>query len=473
MRKLGGRRGRRDEGAVLVVVAAFSLVAILFMAFVVDIGNQRQNRRQLTTQTDSIALAVAQDWADDRLDSSYSCESNGDVDEVLAVSNNPVGNLSPDYQCAFDSIGRRRGVVTVRDRETVDYQFGGATGVQTGQTGALTRVGIAPEPGGGLRPLALCALETQLALWITQTSAGLDPTQDTITFDKEGMGCGGGSGNWGEVQIPGAGNGQSEWRDAVLNGADGEAGVGDLLPPQTGIGMNSAESAFDELRLTEPIFHLPVYENNPGLPPGGTGNNARYQIVGFLEVELIDFEASGSSADLTIKPLSYDQTGPCCNITPHNADFVICDVGTIGGTQDSSVNAACLPPFTPPIIPDLVPPAPDPACSVVAISKVLPVGAVTLTSGSPKRTQQPAVFNVSFDRDVAECGELAYRLYRQQGANTTDIPMVVGPAPTVGSVAQIQLEFNTPIPQGAGTYAVEVVIAGLPLSPSGSLTITN
>lgn len=463
------RRNRRDDGAVLVIVAAFSIVAILFLAFVIDIGNQRQNRRQLTTQTDSVALAVAQDWADNRLSATYDCDTNGGFDEALAISNSPVSNASPDYECEFDSIGRRRGVVTVWDRETVNYDFGGFTGVDEGRTGALTRARVMAAPGGGLRPLALCALEPQLAQWLLEFSANVAPSQDTITFDKDGVGCGGSSGNWGLVQVPGAGNGQNEWRDVVLEGAPEDAAVGDLLPPQTGIGMNSAEDVFDQVRITEPIFHLPVYQNNPGLPPGGPGNNARYQVLGFLEVELIDFEANGSTADLTIRPLSYDASGPCCNITPFNAQYAICDVGTIGGVRDSSVDSACLPPFTPPVIPDLEDPAPDPVCAASSVAKIAPAGSVTLTNGNPKYTEQEAVFDITFE-DLSQCSNLTFQIEGFQG-NTQILRPMTADAPS-GDIVRIRLAATTELP-GSGTYAVQVLEDSSPLPTEGTLIVSQ
>src|SRR5713226_6861931 len=51
------RRYRQDEGSVLVLLAVWLPVLILFASFVIDVGNWFTHQRHLQTQPDAAALA--------------------------------------------------------------------------------------------------------------------------------------------------------------------------------------------------------------------------------------------------------------------------------------------------------------------------------------------------------------------------------------------------------------------------------
>ena len=57
------RRLRDDErGSVLILVAGFLPVAVLLAAWVIELGNGAEHRRQLQLQADAGALAAAQEF---------------------------------------------------------------------------------------------------------------------------------------------------------------------------------------------------------------------------------------------------------------------------------------------------------------------------------------------------------------------------------------------------------------------------
>lgn len=372
MRVIRHYRYRRtgDRGAVLVVVAAFMMVAVLFVAFVVDIGNQRQNRRQLTTETDAVALAVAQEWADASLTSWDEC-SDTLYASRLAVVNNPNQNAAANPACSFVSPNPFQGYVTVSDGETAEFAFGGVTGVEAGSTGASSTVAVSARRGGGLRPLALCALDPNLASWIaTGAPAEFDifATRGLVVplcADTTAVG------NWGQVVLPPSRANQNDWTDDVENGAEDPVTVNQQLANLTGVGMNSAAQEFEALEGTD--FFLPVYS----YADRSRGSDVSYPVTGFVEVRLVGSDISGSSPSFTIRPLRYQTTGTCCFVNGFNAELELCDVGDIGGGTGSDRGSNCLATLPPAVSPTV----PPPMCTATISGATSQASAVTVARG--------------------------------------------------------------------------------------------
>lgn len=334
--RIGPTRSRNDRGAVLVVAAAFCMVAALFLAFVVDIGNQRQNRRQLTTETDAVALGAAKDWAEASLASSFDGCEDASSAARLSVYNNPVKNALADPLCEFESPNPFQGFVTVLDREVADFAFGGVTGVEQGQTGASTTVAISVVKGGKLRPLALCLLDLDFASWrATGSPAEFDifapKFLDPLCMDDDKS-----PGNWSQVVLPPSKANQNDWTDDVEHGAGEDVVVNQKLDNLTGVGMNSAAQEFEALEGT--VFFLPVYSH----ADTSGGSHVVYPVAGFLEVLLVSSDISGSTPSLRIRPLRFQDADTCCWANGFNVELAICDVGTIGGAAGSDLPSRCL-----------------------------------------------------------------------------------------------------------------------------------
>lgn len=337
-----------ERGAVLILVAVFAIVAVIFIAFVVDIGNQRQSRRQLATASDSVALAVAREWANAGLSASFDCD-NTNADERLAVSNSPTKDPAARATCSFDRTNApRQGSITVLDDALVDYAFEGATGLPTGSVGASSTVAIEDAPGGGLRPVGLCMLDPDLQQWVAaEQSPALKalPTYDPGPFDiflpkflNPLCTDGPAPGNWSQLILPGAGNGAAEFRDDVENGAAEDVSVNDSLPNFTGGGgLNSADDEFEALEGT--IFNLPMYTQ--AVRTGPSPSDVDYPVAGFLEVRLIESTLNGGHLSFVLQPLRFQDSGACCFVNEYNAVLSLCDVGTIQGQPGSSVTTNC------------------------------------------------------------------------------------------------------------------------------------
>ena len=76
-----------DRGSVLLIVAGFLPVAIFLAAFVIDVGNAMEHRRQLQLQADAGALAAAQEF--------HGCQSNDAT--VVAATNADIRRVAEHY----------------------------------------------------------------------------------------------------------------------------------------------------------------------------------------------------------------------------------------------------------------------------------------------------------------------------------------------------------------------------------------
>lgn len=368
------KRVRRDErGAVLILVATFMIVAVIFLAFVVDIGNQRQDRRQLATATDAAALDVANRWADKSLEplddfvpigaNRWDCTQ--DADSYLQA-NRPVD--AGDYSCeAFFVNGQYASVSVFADGRT-DYQVAQAVNIDDGPIASTTSVRLRSTVGGGLRPFTVCARDVDVTAWMNSGGA----TVEDITLGGDKFlpdECGQNNGNWGFVVFETQGNGQKTLAEIIRDGSvdpvasfdngpngnpadpyqdekavcldDGDESPQTLYDDQdpvtcvfndTGAGgwnNNNALEAFDYLVDNDIVFNLPIYGEIQTLGPG---QQTGFPIIAFAEVQLIDYNKAqgGDENDLTLRFLKLS-SGECCDVNESNAQVEICDVGTPGG----------------------------------------------------------------------------------------------------------------------------------------------
>lgn len=363
--------GRRSErGATLIIMTVFIVVAVIFVAIVVDLGDLRQNRRQLTTATDAAALDVAQtvaiEWSNPLLrstildglifGSTYRCDSLASQ----TVRKNNEG-LDPDsLRCEVDDRGWYA-VVTVSVSEVVDYSIGRASGADSAVTAASTSVVVKPESDGGLRPFALCSNQADMAAWIAGGAEG-EPIID-LTADKSlNPFCGTAYGNWGLVDFPDTGNGSPGVGNALENGTSTAVTTAatpttcvptspvSCLDAETGAKWN-AKPVTDGLDFLEgptgcPVggieFFLPVYSQVVSTLGGPGGTKTGFPVVGFAKVQLMCYSTLGADLNsLTLKLLEYHDDGPCCGLSEFNRTFEICDVGTLSGAVGSTFSSEC------------------------------------------------------------------------------------------------------------------------------------
>ncbi len=463
IRKRTRNIGRRDDGAVLIIVAVFSLVAVLFMAFVIDIGNQRQNRRQLTTATDSPALAVAQDWVRTGANPAFDCDDTT-IDEELAIANNPVGNANPVYDCDFSQVDPfRGGVVTISSQEDVDYAFDGVTGIEGSSTGSLTSVRVETIVGGGLRPVAFCSGDFDRDGWTTSASgiqvAPPSSSQSitlTNTRGNDADPCRS-AGNWNQVifrennTCPGQSNAAGAgpvFRDQYENGSPYDVTVNECVSryPGTG-GFNSGDPEIIEgMTVAFPIFDEAV--------GGGAGI---YRVAGFLEAFVESVNSHGNTTSFVLEPLRYITSGTCCLINESNVEMTVCDTGTISGAANSDAATNCQPrgsgsgSVTPPVVPDM--------CTVVAYDPPSPQFEVNPSSGLV-RNESVAVEVV----DHADCDALSLEAIRG-----SQVVSVQDPPTRSGNRYTFTYQSGTTFAAPGATYVLEVLEDGLVLDDGAIL----
>jgi len=507
------RRLRRDDrGAVLIVVAAFLIVAVIFLAFVVDIGNQRQDRRQLTTSTDAAALDVAKRWADESLEplSGFSEISSDRYDCTAEAADFLSRNRAIDdsYECEAVLINGQLASVRVFSRGTTEYEVGQAVGIDQGTVNSTSTAKIGSSEGGGLRPFAICSRDPDVLAWYiaarTALLADQPIPQPTITVGGPKFlppECEQNNANWGFVrfatQSSGVGTtGQDALAGTILEGTDDPLSSfdnGDLdydeeraicandtdenpttlydeQDPVTcvfndtgGGAWNNANTsaAFDALIANGIEFHLPLYGE---IEPIGNGQLTGFPIIAFAEVKLVSYNAGGANGNSVTLQFLGLSAGDCCDVNSGNQKLEICDVGTTSGQVLASFAQECQT-FSgtsgpPPVVP---PPPPVSTClfTIAAVNDT-----VTLTNGSTKVTEQDAIFDVQF-APLAQCGPLSYQARRVQGQ--TEIFPMSSEAPNAAGVVRIRLPAGTEIQQG--TYAVQVLEGTQTKSPTGTLTV--
>jgi len=455
-------RVRRDErGAVLVMVGVFSVVMFAMAAFVVDLGNQRQNRMQLSTATDAAALDVAQEWANAELDGTAAGFAGAGVGRwnCTSVARNIVrannDGLDVDsVDCVAELEDHDWGVVTVAASEDVDYQFGGAMGATSGGTRATTSVKVSAAAKGGLRPFAVCADLPAVRDFISGATGPGDEVQvDTVKHLTPE--CGSASGNWGLLDLDG--NGAKSVADLFADGYDRPVtksagpGVCEQTTPEScfsatpGAKWNAGplQTALGFLEGPPgcagggPEFSVPTYEQV--LDP--TGKNAKFPLTGFLRVQLVCFTVGGSNLNsLTLKLVSYSENACCSAVSATNRVLEICDVGTIDGALGSDFESSCG-------TPSAVPPAVGDGCSVQPVTPAARDVSVTAAGLS----EAALVVDVSV-ADASVCGDLRLKAVVQG----TERP-VPAPAPVrLGNVYRYTFPQGTDFGPG-GTYLTLVV----------------
>lgn len=303
------RRGRRERGAVA-LIASVAMIAIFgFTALSVDLGNAWQNRRQLVTATDAAALAAAQEFA-------VLGNGCGTVDDLYVSKNHGSAAVTACTPSPGASAGATSGHVLVTAESTVTYAFAPIIGVNSKTMASTTvaRYGI-PISAGGLRPFGLC-YDAMTALPEYQAwNPALGPSQQvTIVYSKSGQpnACNGGDpvpGNWATMDFDGGGNSNADIQNWTMNGYPDLVSPGPI-PGDTGAFSPSLATELQTLQDTELIFPLPLFQS-----ASGTGSNASFDVVGFVSVQIMDFQTGGSQANrsLTLRFHAAVVEGACCD----------------------------------------------------------------------------------------------------------------------------------------------------------------
>ena len=266
---LAGEAGER--GAILPVVAAFSVAVVAMAALVVDVGSLQDERRQLQNGADAAALGVAQLIAKTCptgpcTPASLVTEAQGLADANADDRRASVDSVTPDYATKRVTV---RTSTRERDGGTIlPYWFGQAVTGSRGKTVQTTAVAT----WGGLARAEVIPLTLSKCEFVDATVDGTvfeRPT--TIVFHGRADSCSAGPSG---ADLPGGFGWLKDENDGSANDCNVTPSVGDLVREDTGV-VGTPHSCDLSTLLGKDIL-ISVYD---GL--SGSGSNGKYHVYGF------------------------------------------------------------------------------------------------------------------------------------------------------------------------------------------------
>lgn len=271
---------RRDERGQAIVLMVLSLVVIMGMAaLVLDVGNWYHTKRRLQGTADAAALAGAQLLPDD---------SSGAQSQALTYANKNGGDVA-GANITVTSTVLPNDTISVRARKTDPGIFSGILGISSADIDARAKARVGPPTKA--RYVAPMVVDCEHPL--IHNCDG-DSTPDfgvNTTMDYDPMGA---PGAYGMLNLEG-GNGtpgssdEAEW---ILHGFDKYLGLGNYKSdPGAKFSSTNIQDALEARRGTVLLF--PVFK-----VLSGTGQNAVYEIIGWIGFHLTTFEVHGNNATL-------------------------------------------------------------------------------------------------------------------------------------------------------------------------------
>ena len=298
----------RGVAALIVGVSLFAVMGAVGLA--VDLGNHRATETRVTTAADSAALAAAQGLNAGDSESDACTAAQGQV-----AINQPSSTL---LSCSVGTASSGASIVTVEVTEDVEYLFAQAVGFGSGTVTVRTAARYGPLGVTGARPFGICmeALAPLLVGWDSTGTSAIGPV--TVPYGKGAQteACNGGDsvpGNWGSLDFDGGSNSNADQSDWIENGYSGAVYPDEPIDGNTGAVSNSVSGAMDALILSGEVFPVPLF----GSMSGGSGSNAEFNIIGFVDAQLTGYDVTGSADSRTLQLVFHpgERPGvPCCDI---------------------------------------------------------------------------------------------------------------------------------------------------------------
>jgi putative Flp pilus-assembly TadE/G-like protein len=271
---------RRDERGQAIVLMTLSLVVIMGMAaLVLDVGNWFHTKRRLQGTADAAALAGAQELPNDSsgaqtMAMNYANQNGGDVAAANIVVSSTV--LPND-------------TIAVRARKTEPGFFSGVLGIASADIDARAKARVGPP----VQARYVAPMVVYCGHDLIQNCDGSNvPTFNVPTemdFDKMGA-----PGAFGMLNLEGGNGavGASEEAEWILKGFDKYLGLGKYRSdPGAKFESSNVQSALDARIGTVLLF--PVFKTLDG-----TGQNAEYDIIGWIGFHLTGYHVHGHTASL-------------------------------------------------------------------------------------------------------------------------------------------------------------------------------
>jgi hypothetical protein len=270
---------RRDERGQAIVLMTLSLVVIMGMAaLVLDVGNWYHTKRRLQGTADAAALAGAQLLPND---------SSGAQSQALTYADKNGGDVAAG-NITVSSTVLPNDTISVRARRTDPGIFSGILGIASADIDARAKARVGPPT----KARYVAPMVVDCAHPLIHNCNG-DSSPDffaNTTMDYDPMGAPGAYGmlNLGGDQNPGS----SEEADWILHGFDKYLGLGNYRSdPGAKFSSSNIQDALHDRMGTVLLF--PVFK-----VLDGTGQNAVYEIIGWIGFHLTAYEVHGNNATL-------------------------------------------------------------------------------------------------------------------------------------------------------------------------------
>lgn len=257
---------RNESGSVLVIFAAFMVVAIGFSALVIDLGALRLDKSRLVNAVDAAALAGA-----------YELPSTNQAEQVAReyAAHNEV-----DSSDVIVSFGNSNSTITVKATRERSFVFGQILGINTGRvqaeaTAAAGNVGSMT----GVIPVGL-----QESVYLAM---GAGDGFSMVSKDKFAEL---GPGNWGFVYLDGSAS-TTEQLTYFSEGFPGVVFIGKNISTDTGSNIQAQKEFRDQLNeyiASGETLYIPIIDDEDM----GSGS-VKTTVTGFAAIVITGYQGNG------------------------------------------------------------------------------------------------------------------------------------------------------------------------------------
>jgi Flp pilus assembly protein TadG len=272
-------RFRNERGQALVLTAIAMVMVCGMAALVLDVGNWFRDKRRLQGTADAAALAGAQQLPDD---------AAGAKNQALSYANQNGGDVA-GANIVITSVYQANDTIAVKAQRNDPGIFSRVIGATSADITASAKARVGPPA----QALAVAPMVVYCGHSLIQNCNNNHlpsfNVATTLDFDKEGA-----PGAFGMLNLDGS-NGtigastEAEW---ISKGFDKYLGLGLYKSdPGAKFESNNVKDALDGRIGTVLLF--PVFKTLTG-----TGQNAQYDIIGWIGFHLTSYDVHGHSATL-------------------------------------------------------------------------------------------------------------------------------------------------------------------------------
>jgi Flp pilus assembly protein TadG len=294
-----------DQRGQAFVMTAISMVMVCAMAaLVLDVGHWFRDKRRLQGTADAAALAGAQQLPESpsgakSLAQTYANKNGGDVAGANIVVSSTYG--------ANDTIA-------VKGQRSDPGIFSRVLGFTSATISAKAKVRVG-NPISVMHVAPMVVRCNHPLIQNCNNNGNLPQYNVSTTLDYDPMGA---PGAFGMLNLNKGGGtpGSSEEADWILKGYDAWLDVNKDYNSDPGakFSSNQVQSALDDRMRNDPVLLFPVYERLTG-----TGQNAKYFIIGWVGFHLTSYVVHGNNATLTGYFTTYIARGILASGGPGNA----------------------------------------------------------------------------------------------------------------------------------------------------------